>query len=992
MVKFLKLARTSIAELSGAQRDPRTPAPRARSKVVVSRYLVSSMAQKAPSTSLCLFKETRVDLKPAYPGSIIQIQLPSTGAFSRGPRPQRHVLKAAPIFKDEESFSKGCLASSSSIFFGHYEKYPRSFQWRTLEDNKVLELRSVDLVRRDGENKEAKHILRFGFSSAIRPGCVALAETEEQSTVGVFALTKGNELYTLNLRRDFFCHAAASEDDVENWCKVFRPPTFSITTPYRLVAGSSSLLVIALSDGRLLRLTRTKEGDGSNWRETTYNDGQWGASLRGLVRWQGSNTVRYDGNNLDQSTAVSLSLSPDKQHVYSVCLNHTLKVWNLEGAKITPYTIDLLGQHREPHEIPKMIIDPGSSRVLQIFQTEALVEGDEYYAATFSPHDLGQFKIWAIRDADESARGIRDLFPEATLRPPDPDPNPDSKAIWKVADFQLKGVGDTEAVEMWVLMRSNKRYKLYNIKFDLQDIANAVWQDRWSTTVSEMLYRHPQPQVSDLEPEDVTEQWLDFILRPGKFPESILETALSMYAMARKVDANSDSKASLEERMCSVLSLSVNSQQNQNNAIDFESYRAALHQEWSVYYQGIRDLSSLQWNILSLGYDYRADIPWLLFADGCSAIRDCSKVEIMSQNQPRDLAKSMNMLETSSIEMDADGTEQKLPDELALILEAAATLRQSFSHSLRQTFQKVLTAELWQDPSYSVTARIQNFYEECNFSNEISDNAFDDLLATLKPLGGFSGLETDSFKAILDEITILMSTEGSELLSTKFGLKVLVKGAQEMIDLYEKILQDLLVLVVFVNIDVDPEEMAMDNLNVSETYVMLLEQLKRYQMMQWLAKNIRADPTEHPEMSSSTELTIPGTMTSSDGIRISTVLENLFAVDLKPQSYAMQPPSAALTHTIQDLLQWVNGGNDSSITLASVLVHVQCNLLVNRNIDLASDFLRYQPSTAWSTYVKGRLYLARGEFTQAAIYFKKASYNLCMFRLPSSFLFHDRIY
>ncbi len=842
----------------------------------------------------------------------------------------------------------------------------------------MLELRSVDLVMSDREHKEATQILQFGFPNAVRPGCVALADSEDQDSLSVFVLTKGNDLYTLNLQRDFFCHAAASEKDIEKCCKVFKPPSFSISTPHRLVAGSSLLLVVALSDGRLLRLARGKEGDGSNWRETTYNDGQWGSSLRGLVRWQGSNTVRYDGNALDQSTAVSLAFSPDRKHVFSVCLNHTLKVWNLEGTKTTPYSIDLLGQQREPHETPKMMIDAGTSRVVQVFQTEALMRGDEYYAATFSPHDLGQFKIWAIRDADEGSRGVRDLFPEATLRPPDPDPSPDSKAIWKVADFQLKGIGNRDRLGMWVLMRSNNRYKLYNIKFDLPDIVNAVWQDLWSVMASETLYQHPQPQISDLEPQDITEQWLDFVLRAGKFPKAVLETALSIYAAARKPDMSFNPKASLEERMCSVISSLVNLEQNQAGVMDFEGYRAAIHQEWKVYLQEIRDLNSSRWGILSLIYDDSAEMPWLLFADGCSAVRDCSKIELISQNCPRDLAKSMNLLETPSIEIDAGDMEPKLPDELSVLLEAAAAFRQSFSHTLRQTCEQVLATELWQDPSYTASVRIQSFYDQCNFSDEISDNAFNDLSAALKPLGGFSGLETDSFRTILNEINLMMSTEESDLLSTKIGLKVLAKGAQEMIDLHERILFDLLVLVVFVDMDVDPEETPLDSFNAAEIYVELLEQLKRYQMMQWLAKNIRVEPNKTMETSNSTSLAVRGVPASSDGALVSTVLENLFAVDLKPRPYAMQSSGAALTHTIQDLLQWVNGGNDPSITLDSVLVHVQCDLLANRNIDLASDFFRYQPSTAWSTYVKGRLYLVRGEFTVAATYFKKAAYKLCM--------------
>ena len=926
------------------------------------------MAQKVPATSLCLFEETRVNLEPTIPGSVIQIQLPSSSTFSRGPRSQRRVLKARPTYDDEESFAKSSLASSCSTYFGQSKKYPRSFIWRILEGNKVLELQSVDLVKNDRETKEATQVLQFGFPSAIRPGCVALADGEEPDSLSVFILTKGNDLYTLALRRDFFCYAISSEGDIEQWCKIFRPPSFSISTPHRLIAGSSLLLVISLGDGRLLRLTRNKEADGSNWRETTYNDGQWGSSLRGLVRWQGSNTVRYEGSTLDQGTPVSLALSPDKKHIFCVCLNHSLKVWRLEGTSTAPYSIDILGRSREPQEIPKTMIDPSTSRVLQVVQTGALVEGDEYYVLTFSPHDLGQFKIWAIRDADEGSRGIRDLFPEVILHPPDPDPNPDSKAIWKVADFQMKGVGNRDEMEMWVLMRSNKRYMLYNIKFDLLDLVNGVWQDHWSTTASETLYQLPQPQPTNLESQDVTEQWLDYILFPGKYPKVVMETALSIYTTARKVDASLNPHASLEERMCSAISTSVSLKYDEAGAADFEGYRVAMYQEWKTYFQEIQDLNNSRWAISSLGYDNRTEMPWLLFVDGCSVIRDCSQIELISQNRPKDLAKSMNLLETPSIETDSDGLEPKLPDELSVILEAAAAFRQSFSQMLGQTYEQVLAGELWQDASYATPTRLQTFYEDCNFSEAINDNAVSDLMAALTPLGGFSGLETSSFRAILNEINLMMSTEESNLLSTRFGLKILVKGAQEMIDLHRKILLDLLVLIIFVDMEGDPEEMPEDSFNAVEIYEELVEQLKRYQMMQWLAKNTRTEPNRTPKTSSSI---------GSSEAQTSTVLENLFAVDLRPRSFAAHSSTAALTQTIQDLLQWVNGGNDPSIKLDGVLVHIQCNLLAHSNIDLASDFLQYQPSTAWSTYVKGRLYLTRGEFTEAAFYFKKVSLKLC---------------
>lgn len=207
-----------------------------------------------------------------------------------------------------------------------------------------------------------------------------------------------------------------------------------------------------------------------------------------------------------------------------------------------------------------------------------------------------------------------------------------------------------------------------------------------------------------------------------------------------------------------------------------------------------------------------------------------------------------------------------------------------------------------------------------------------------------------------------------------------------MIYLHEQVLLDLLVLVVFVEMDVDREETPIENLDTPKIYTSLLELLKQHQVMQWLAQNIRQEPSKNAEKPNTSKSSLGREPASSDQNRVSTVLENLFAVDPKPQSYTTQSQSAALTHTFQDILQWVVGGNEPSITLDRVLVHIQCNLLVNGNIDLASDFFRYQPSTAWATYVKGRLYLARGEFTEAAIYFKKAAFKLC--KPNSTILFH----
>ena len=935
------------------------------------------MNSTAPVSSLALFKETRTDLEPIALGSVIQIQIPSASAFTARPRQQRRILKNTTGHKDEDSFTKCCIATSGSFYFGKSDSHPRSFIWRVLQEGKVLELRSIDLSKSSDETREASIIIQLCFPIGLKHGGVALADSEDRDVLNVFALTRGNELYTFTICKDFFCHAAASEEDVSRWCKLSRPATFSISTPHGLVAASFRQLIVSLSDGRILRLTRNKEEDGSKWQETTYGDGQWASSLRGLVRWQGSNTVKYDGTTLEQGTPIAMARSPDKKHVFAVCLNHTLRIWNPNKAS-SVFSMDLLWKHREPHDIAKVMLDPGSPNVLQLFMINEIIDGCEYYAVTFSPHDFGQFKFWGIRDPDHGARGVRDLFADYTFKPPDPDPSPESKAIWKVADFKINGGQQGNRLEMWVLMRSNRKYKLYNLKFDIQDLAN-VWQDSWSAMALENLDSEP-PLISDLDPEDATDKWLEYIFYPGRYSETSLETALAMYCSERSVSLP-DTKASLKERANLAIVKVVSSL---NTASVFDKYRTATNQEWTAMWQDLRDLDKLRWEILSLGCDERTEMAWIASTDGCSAIRTCDKIEKVVQNSSAGLAVSHNLLPTPSVEME-DGAEPRLPDELAVIVEAATTFRQSFSYRLRSVCDRALATELWLDSSFSVPLRIQLFYSQCNFAEEIGSATYDDVMGVLERIGGPDNLETDAFLAILDDLAHGLPEHPSDLVHTKFGLKLLINGAQEMINLRYRLLFDLLMLVVFIDMETDREATPLESFDAARVYVELLELLKQYQIMQWLSKTTRLE-RNGPAVISAPSGTSKTDSSSDRRPESLTLLESLFALDLPAQSLEMQSQTEALTQSIQDLLTWATGGHDPTVTFDDVPVYVQCNLLTNKNLDLASDFLCFQPSTAWATYVKGRLSLLKGEFSEAAIYFKKAAFKLC-----ESILYHQAL-
>lgn len=199
-----------------------------------------------------------------------------------------------------------------------------------------------------------------------------------------------------------------------------------------------------------------------------------------------------------------------------------------------------------------------------------------------------------------------------------------------------------------------------------------------------------------------------------------------------------------------------------------------------------------------------------------------------------------------------------------------------------------------------------------------------------------------------------------------------MRGAQEIISLHEQMLSNLLILVVIVDIEMEDDDLKAQDFMAAPLYIELLDLLKQYQVLHWLAKNVRPEPrpgSNDEDVETSSEITASS--------KKSTVLQNLFAQALAPRPDTEQAQPGKLTEDIEDVLVWTTGISEKGVSFNDVLAHIQCNLLLNNNIDLASSFLRYQPSTPWATYLKGRLHLLKGDFTKASIYFNKAAFKLC---------------
>ena len=209
------------------------------------------------------YKETRLNFEPTSSSLVVDLDLPTTIKPSRAVQrraPNGSLDRSNANAENDELRARTC-ASASSTYHRTYHGFPRSFLWRLLEDDTVLSIRVIDLMRLD-KIHDTNLILNFRFPHKIHPSCIAFTDPEDHDALSVFVLDKANQLYTLFLRPDSFRKRNFVETGLGDACKIHVPSALKVRNPYRLFAVSHDLLVITVSDGGLIRLDRNKTHNG----------------------------------------------------------------------------------------------------------------------------------------------------------------------------------------------------------------------------------------------------------------------------------------------------------------------------------------------------------------------------------------------------------------------------------------------------------------------------------------------------------------------------------------------------------------------------------------------------------------------------------------------------------------------------------------------------------------------------------------------------------
>ncbi|TVY53652.1 Nucleoporin [Lachnellula cervina] len=880
------------------------------------------------------YRETRLDLDSSIQDSTVAIRLPAPGAsWSSRTAQRRPHLVELPVAENEEIFKQRHIATAASIYHRVHHKSPRSFLWRILEDGKVLSIRAVD-VSRQPHVADANLTLRLSFPSRIIPTCVALSDSDAHDVLSVFVMTESKYLYTLNLRPDHFRKPSSTEDNVGDWCKSYSQSSLTFKVCHRLVALAADVLLLSFTNGELIRLTKKSGGDGSEWEDRHFNEGGWGNNLRSFMPASLQSSTSTHPSTATAMASVTLN---DMLYCFTVTLDHRLRIWNFIKSKIV-YMEDLLGEELEGPENAKRI-DPENSQLIRVYSENE----DTALCVTYSPLGAGQFKFWRVSPEGDGNLRLIDLFPDNVL-----EPQRNTPVNWTLADFALVlDKADINNFTLWILWKNNTASRVQKLLFESgpeSQVRNA-WREGWVDMAPENLESDPvkMPAHSG-DPSDVVDQWLQFILSPGRFTRATIETGLAICEQSpghQTIRKN----ATLPERMCSAIASTASLNRTSDGRMDYKHFRNTTNAHWESFYNFLQLLDKQRAEALSMVIDSQGDMPLVVSADGIVAVRECSGLERIWYNNK-------------------DAVIRGDDEFIARPIFAASAFRKQFSTQVQLSCKGMLLEEIFEEPSLTDLARMRMFYDKCDFANEVGDYQYDELV---KNLGGdFKEFTLDVCNDILQLTAPAADMEKRplELPLAEFGNKLILKGVQKTVELHQKVCFDFLVLLVFIEAEINNGEEG-TQFETAAVFRQLVFTLKRLELIDWLVstqislpvpKTGRSNST--PEKASKKQTPKTKTITILEGL-----LHHLFSLDLK-EGEVMAKAVTEVLLTICD--------PESEIELHPALI--QCFLLKHDRHDLAMEFSKFAGQDAFSNYIQGRVHLANNDSETAAMFFKKAAF------------------
>ena len=660
--------------------------------------------------------------------------------------------------------------------------------------------------------------------------------------------------------------------------------------------------------------------------------------------------IKHGKVNMEYSAATAIQTSSlgheDALFAITVCLDHRLRIWNLEDGQIL-YTGDILNTERPPQEIGRWSIDPSQSNLVQIVGRNR----GQRICATFSPVGAGEFKFWKIIAKDAHTIIVEDLFPQTALVPI----TPSTSDVWTLADFKL-GAPVEGSINLWTLWKNNMTYRVQRLQLDRKDMARS-WESGWDGVFAESAVA-TTPVSGPADASDVTENWLELILQPGRFSRPTLETALSIYERVLGGSREGGKGRSLAESVCALIGSTTTLDRGSSGTMEYDQFRASSETHWRRFYRVLMEMDKQRGEAIELALDPEADMAWVVCADLLSAVRECSDLEQVYHN----------------ISRPEEGREQQ-----AALIDCAIAFVDGFSDNFLQLCNSVLRHEMYSEPSKTDFERIQYFSDKAGFWRGITE---DDCAQVIDALGeNFTMVTDELYEEMMDLFAAPVAAKGRKPRQplTGFGRKLFLRATLGNLELHWKIAFSQLVLLVHMEFEFDKEEDALHHrVDIGLVFRQLISILQRLELVKWLAN------TELPVPLNSDKIQ-PITKKAKDETQLVTALEANIG-HLLGFSFV---PGESVGVCMSNLVTNFCAAN-SDIEVSPTLI--QCAFMKRERADLALAMAPFCDQNPFSIYILGRVLLALKDFEGAAQEFRKAAIGMSKLKICHHGLGYDANY
>lgn len=688
-----------------------------------------------------------------------------------------------------------------------------------------------------------------------------------------------------------------------------------------------------------------------------------------------SGTSRYKDTNVSHSTVISTEFfhpqtiyDPEQDSMssgyfsqekslallFTVSVNHTLKVWSYERQQLL-HASDLMNQPPTDSNI-KTLLHPTPARLLAIINS-TMHRNHLFYLVTYSPVSNGTFKFW-IGHGDAAARftHLEDIYKDHTF---DAMP-PTASSVWIISDFRVTPVSKVAPGihNLWILWKSNTSFKIQNLQFNVETLPETWGQ--WVTSTTDSL--HSVPGKSPLTPSygDATERWMEWIFYPERFPASVIEAALEIYEQhfSRAQNIRTSKSMTLQARVGKIVASAVEMQRSKDGNVNLDKYRHDVGLQWDRFVRLCVELDRQRGEALSLVTDSKMDYIWTVNADGLTSLRECTETEMIVHNQTAPKEIYHLLIDRTPSFLGVGMCVNELTEAI-LLIRASSDLMGSLQLEEVEQCIVALQEEILQDPMSSLNDRMWGLLERC-ITGRVPRHVLDKIDNAI----AMAARPEDSIHGILSSIfTPKRESRSSRL--TEFGTRVLLKGMQEVVNINSTILLNLAFLVIIATFPGDAQERGISN--GEELFFQIMNYFKEYEILKWTTR--KSIPIqEHTTAEDVLTATLSGLRVSdipdSEAIvKSGSVLQLVFSDDI---------PTADLSYslTIRNLICTLNLKNEQGV------LNVAGALLRTEAVLLAMEFHKFLPNTYWGCYLKGRIYMKNCDFAKAAISFKKSAAGL----------------